>query len=275
MIAKPKPQLMGIINVTPDSFSDGGLFVKQEDAIERAMKLYQDGASILDIGGESTRPGSEPVDLPDEISRVTPVIKNLRDTVPNLDISIDTYKSEVAQAAIDAGANMINDISSLQFDKKMIGLLKDNRQIKVILMHIQGTPKDMQKNPQYADVVAEIISFLSVRIKHCIENGVDKDRIIVDPGIGFGKNLDHNLKLLRNLERFQCLKVPIMLGASRKSFINKIYSSKPTDRLPGTLATAAYAILNKVDYLRVHDVKEHKQFIDIFYAIDQAESVEN
>lgn len=263
---------MGIVNVSPDSFSDGGLYSDTGKAVEHGLRLFEEGADIIDVGGESTRPGSRPVPESLELSRVVPVIKKLRRELPSLTISIDSYKSTVAQAAIEAGADMINDISSLQFDKQMIALLKANPQVTVVLMHIRGTPKDMQKNPRYDDVVADIIGFLEQRIEYCVENGVQKRRIIVDPGIGFGKNLAHNLLLIRNLDKFHALQVPVLLGASRKSFINKVYPSMPQERLPGSLAAAAYAIKNGVDYLRVHDIKEHQQFIDLFYAIGQTEA---
>ncbi len=255
--------VVGVLNVTPDSFYDGGQY--KDKAIEQALKMVEEGADILDVGGESTRPGSERVECQEEIRRVIPVIERLakEGCVP---LSIDTYKSEVAERAIGAGASIINDISGFTMDAKMPSLVAKGK-VKVILSHIQGTPKDMQKNPVYQDVTREITAFFKKQMDLGFEKGVHKDQIILDPGIGFGKTLKHNLEILRNLDSFLELGRPLMMGTSRKSFIGKIQNEKrpegPEERLTGSLVTAAWAYQKGATYFRVHDVLETKRALTV------------
>ena len=256
------PKVMGILNVTPDSFSDGGEYPTPEMGVKRALELLEQGAVIVDIGGESTRPGALPVDEETEINRIIPVISGIREKNHEVIISVDTYKSEVARRALAAGADLVNDISSLRFDRQMGELLSDFPDVPVILMHMKGTPRDMQQNPVYENVVDEILCFLEERINFCLQSGVKEERIIVDPGIGFGKGFAHNMEIFRRLSEFHSLGIPLMIGASRKSFINKIYPSNPEERLNGSLAISALAYQHKVSLVRVHDVKEHYQLIE-------------
>lgn len=258
-------RIQGILNITPDSFSDGKHYLKRDEAIKRALEMVEQGADIIDIGGESTRPGSEKVDLDKELDRVIPIIKDIRD-VCDIPISVDTYKSDVAWEALKAGADIINDISALRFDEKMFEVLNAYPDVPVIIMHMQGEPGNMQLSPFYEDVVDEILTFLQERIDLCVESGIDKERIIVDPGIGFGKRHQDNLTILRDLDQFKSLDVALLLGASRKSFINRIYKSVPLDRLEGSLATTALAWDKAVDIIRVHDVKEHHRFLKVLNA---------
>ncbi len=250
-----RTHIMGILNITPDSFSDGNRYFEFDRAIQRAIELESEGADIIDIGGESTRPGSEPVPVEEELRRVIPVIKELSKilTVP---ISIDTYKAKVAESAIEAGASIVNDISGLGFDPDMKRVIRDYK-VPVVIMHIKGTPKDMQKNPQYESVIYEIIEYLRVRIMLATESGIHEDMIIIDPGIGFGKTPEHNLEIIRGLEEFKSLKKPILIGPSRKSFIGRILDdAPPMERLEGTLSAIAISVFNGANIVRVHDVKE-------------------
>lgn len=245
---------MGILNVTPDSFSDGGKFFKPEDAKKQAFKMAEQGADIIDIGGQSTRPGSEAVSLEEESKRVIPLVKDLAKKI-QVPISVDTYNSQVALRALDVGAEMINDISGLRFDFKM-GNVVAQYQAGLILMHIQGTPKNMQENPHYDNLIEEIKDYLKESIKLAEQAGVKKSKIIIDPGIGFGKKLEHNLSILKNLRQFEELGKPIMVGTSRKSFIGKLLDLPVEERLEGSLAGVAVSILNGANLVRVHDVKE-------------------
>ncbi len=262
-------KIMGILNVTPDSFSDGNLYFNIDDAIARAKQLINEGADFIDIGGESSRPGSKRVGFEEEYKRVIPVIKAIRE-FSGIPISVDTYKSEIAKEAISAGADIINDISALRFDGKMIEILKDNPNVPIILMHMKGTPENMQKNPHYEDTIEEILEFFRERIDFCLSNGIEKERIIIDPGIGFGKRQEDNLIILKKLEEFHSFGVPLLLGASRKSFIGKIYPSDATERLEGTLATTAKAFYSDVEIVRVHDVLQNKKLLDTLKAIEDA-----
>jgi len=247
--------VMGILNVTPDSFSDGGLFFSEEKAIEHALRLVEDGADIIDIGGESTRPGSEPVPAREEIRRTIPVIRAISKEV-KIPISIDTYKAEVAAAALDAGASMVNDISGLRFDPDMPGVVA-RYDVPVIIMHIKGTPKDMQVNPVYEALIPEIIDYLRISIRLALKFGISEDRIIIDPGIGFGKTFEHNLEIIKNLKEFTLLEKPVAIGVSRKAFIGRILGDvPPSERLEGTAAAVAISIFNGANIIRVHDVKE-------------------
>lgn len=256
---------MGIINVTPDSFSDGGLFFDPDRAIEYGLKLESEGADIIDIGGESTRPGSIPVSAEDEIKRVIPVIKGLSAHV-KIPISIDTYKSKVAELAVKAGALIINDVSALRFDQNMINVAKEYN-TPVVLMHILGTPHDMQRNPVYRDVVHEVYDFLKERIEYAEKYGMKRDNIILDPGIGFGKRLKDNLSLIKHLDVFSSLRCPVLIGPSRKSFIGEILDVPVEERGYGTAAVTALAITRGANIIRVHDVKAMKQVAKMTDAI--------
>lgn len=265
---KKRTLIMGIMNVTPDSFSDGGQFYDSIEAIKHGIKMVSEGADILDIGGESTRPGSEAVSQEDELNRVIPVIEGLAKEV-DVPISIDTCKSEVARSAIKAGAVIVNDISAMRFDPKMADVAAENK-TPVILMHMQGSPKNMQKNPVYENVMGEIAQFLKERVDYARSKGILKDRIIVDPGIGFGKTLEHNFQIIRNLKELKELGQPILMGTSRKSFIGNTLDLDVKERLEGTLATVTMSIMNGADIVRVHDVLQSKraaQMTDAIYKI--------
>lgn len=246
--------VMGVINVTPDSFSDGGLFSSAEAVVEYALRLVEEGADILDIGGESTRPGSDFISLDEELSRVMPVVEGLADS-SEASISIDTTKAKVARRALDAGCAMVNDISAMRLDEEMLPLVVE-RGVPFCLMHMQGMPKDMQTEPHYDDVVGEISRFLRERAEAAEEAGADPAKIIVDPGIGFGKTLQHNLEILRRLDELNSLGYPLLLGPSRKSFIGGILDLDVDERVEGTAASVALGIAHGADMIRVHDVKE-------------------
>lgn len=249
--------IMGILNVTPDSFSDAGAFFDREKAIQRALEMIAEGAELLDIGGESTRPGSEPVSAEVELERVLPVIEAIR-RESNIPLSIDTTKAEVARQALTAGADLINDISALRFDERMVQIAADSG-APLILMHMQGTPRTMQENPLYASLFSEIIAFLEERIRFATDHGVARSQIVVDPGIGFGKNLRHNLLLVRSLEKFHCLDRPLLLGASRKRFIGAVLERPVTEREIGTAVAHSFAIAAGVHLLRTHEVALHRE----------------
>ena len=260
-----KPQIMGVLNVTPDSFYDGGKNSKTQMAISQAHRLIADGADIIDIGGESSKPGAVPVTAEQEIERVIPVIKEVSGF--GVPISIDTQKSSVMEAAVIAGASIVNDISALSADPKSLRLLRELG-VPVILMHMQGTPVDMQNNPYYQFAPLDILEYLRNRIDVCLESGISLSNIIVDPGIGFGKNLNHNVALLNRLSLFHNLRVPIAIGVSRKSFIASLNEDEPPDqRLAGSLAMAIWACQQGVQILRVHDVAETKQALKIYKAV--------
>ncbi|MFQ6038607.1 MAG: dihydropteroate synthase [Candidatus Aminicenantales bacterium] len=268
--------IMGVLNVTPDSFSDGGLYLKKERAVERGLELAEQGADIVDVGGESTRPGSDPIPVEEELRRVIPVIRELRAQTDVL-ISIDTTKSGVAREALEAGADIINDISAFRFDDRM-PLLAAEYGVPVVLMHMKGTPKTMQARPCYEDLFQEIHGFLEERIVKAEAYGISRENIIIDPGIGFGKTVDHNLALLRNLKFLEDLERPILVGVSRKSFIGKILHLPPQERLEGTIASAVVSVLNGAHILRVHDVEAVKRAVEMAEAImngaDSAEEPE-
>lgn len=261
------PLLMGILNVTEDSFSDGGRFLHPDKAMDQAERLIQDGADILDIGGESTRPGSRPVSADEELKRVIPVLRRIREKYPELSISIDTQKSRVAREAIDIGIQIINDVSALRNDPKIMAVLAENPGVRVILMHMQGEPGTMQENPHYEDVISEVGDFFAERIAVAGINGVSRSRIMLDPGIGFGKTLRHNLRLLANLGGFKGFGLPLVVGASRKRFISAINPSPADERTGGSLAAGLVSSLGGIGILRVHDVKAHRQFFDVIQAI--------
>jgi dihydropteroate synthase len=246
--------VMGVINITPDSFSDGGKFYDTKVAISHAKYLVSNGADILDVGGESTRPGSESVTMDEEMKRVIPVIEGISNEV-EIPISIDTGKSEVAKAALDAGACIINDISAMRSDPRIANVAAES-QSPLILMHMQGTPKDMQKDPKYKDVMGDIKEFLEERLDLAQSKGVTRENMIIDPGIGFGKTLEHNYEIIRRLRELKDLNLPILMGTSRKSFIGNTLGLDVNERLEGTLATITMSIINGADIIRVHDVKE-------------------
>lgn len=268
-----KTLVAGVLNVTPDSFHDGGKYNNLESALNRAREMIEDGADIIDIGGESTRPGSSYVSADEEIRRVMPIIKELSKET-DIPISIDTYKAEVADEAIKAGAQIINDISGLQADNEMARVAAENN-TPLIIMHIKGHPHDFPKYPVYADLVPEIISFLERRIEYAVKSGIAHNNIIIDPGIGFGKRPEHNIEILRELNKFKCLNLPIMVGTSHKSFISNVLElsddnniSQLDSRLVGTLVTLVIAVTKGANIVRVHDVKETVQVIKMYRAIE-------
>jgi dihydropteroate synthase len=258
--------VMAIVNVTPDSFFDGGKRFDAAKATADALEMIDAGAEILDIGGESTRPGAQPVSIDEELRRVVPVIRELRKRV-DVPISVDTYKSAVARAALDAGADIVNDISALRFDAEMAALAA-REQVPVILMHMQGVPRTMQAEPRYGDVVGEVSEFLGNRVRFASEAGISRDRIVIDPGIGFGKTLQHNLLLLKNLSSLAQLGQPLLIGVSRKAFIGRILNAPdPQSRLEGSLAAAVLAALGGANIIRVHDVAETRRALRVADAI--------
>lgn len=246
------PLLMGIVNITPDSFSDGGLFQQVDAAVEHALRLTAEGADILDIGGESTRPGADPVTADEELKRVLPVIERLLGRAP-IPISIDTTKSVVARAALDAGADIVNDISGLTFDAEMIDICAAS-DCGVVCMHIQGDPQTMQRNPTYVNVVQEVRDFLAERLVELERAGIDRARVVIDPGIGFGKTAEHNLELLSHIEELRALGRPVMIGHSRKRFLKTLLGRSLDERLSGTIGVSIAAASQRADVLRVHDV---------------------
>ncbi len=264
-----RTHVMGILNVTPDSFSDGGKYLDPERAVERALQMIDEGADFIDVGGESTRPGAEPVPLAEELNRVLPVISTLAGKT-DVPISIDTYKSQVAMSALDAGAMIVNDISGLKFDERMATLVGEMG-ASVVLMHMKGEPRTMQNNPVYDNMWEEIIGHLRHRVEGAKMLGIDQ--IIVDPGIGFGKLPGHNLEILKNLNRLKSLGYPILVGASRKSFIGNVLSTQSGDRLEGSLSAAVVAVMNGASIVRVHDVKETKRAVAIADAIMHAQDM--
>lgn len=259
--------VMGVINVTPDSFSDGGSYDSASGAVTRAVEMLDQGADIIDIGGESSRPGAASVTSDEESNRVLPVIKGIRE-ISTAAMSIDTCKASVAAAALDAGADIINDISALRQDPEMVRLVAD-RGVPVILMHMLGTPAMMQEAPYYDDCVGEIVEFFAERIAFCRSNGVDPSRIIIDPGIGFGKRLQDNLDILARLAEFKRLGLPVMVGTSRKSFIKMIHDTGglPRNRIGGSIASMIAAVLNGADIVRVHDVAETVEALSVVKAV--------
>lgn len=264
-----KTLIMGILNVTPDSFSDGGLFYSQQKAIEHGLQMAAEGADIIDIGGESTRPGAKSVPASVELKRVLPIIDGLVKTT-KIPISIDTKKAQVARRAIDAGAEIINDISALNSDKEMAKTVKETR-AAAILMHMRGKPKNMQKgNLIYADLMGEIMAYLKKSSEKAIKAGVKKDALIIDPGIGFGKTPEDNYRIIRNLSELKGLGMPVMIGTSRKSFIGKVTGGEPRERIEGTAATVTAAIINGCNIVRVHDVAAMKKVAAVADAIIHA-----
>ncbi|HKO39250.1 MAG TPA: dihydropteroate synthase [Solirubrobacterales bacterium] len=257
-------QLMGVVNVTPDSFSDGGLYLDPEAAIAHGRELVAAGAEILDVGGESTRPGAAVVPAEEELERVVPVIRGLRDL--DCHISVDTSKADVAEAAMDAGAVIVNDVTALRGDPEMAALCAE-RGATVVLMHMLGDPRTMQDDPRYDDVVAEVKDFLAARLEAATAAGVAEERVWLDPGIGFGKTAAHNMELLRRLGELRDLGRPLVVGTSRKSFIGRVDGSAADERLGGTIASSVIAAAEGADALRVHDVAEMRQALAVATAI--------
>jgi dihydropteroate synthase len=263
------PAIMGIINVTPDSFSDGGRFLTEEVVVARVAEMIQAGADIIDIGGESSRPFSQPVSPEQELQRVIPAIRAIRQHF-EVPVSIDTTKATVARAALEAGANIINDISSFQFDPQMLGVAADSG-VPVIIMHMQGRPRDMQIKPEYQDVVTEIINFLQERITWAEARGLPRERLIVDPGIGFGKTVDHNFSIIQRLSELLTLGCPVLVGHSRKAFIGKTLGiDSPDERDEASATISAFCAANGAAILRVHDVRRTAQAIRLQQAIAMA-----
>ncbi len=254
-----KTLIMGILNVTPDSFSDGGKYNNSQKAIDYALKMEEEGADIIDVGGESSRPGAKPITIEEELNRVIPVIEGIRKK-SNITISIDTYKSNVADKAINIGANIINDISGLRFDMDMIQLAS-KLQVPVIIMHMLGNPQNMQNDPLYTDIMEELVLFFQERIDLMTSNGIFKYKIILDPGIGFGKTVNHNFTILRELNRIVEMGFPVLVGPSRKSFIGQTLNLPPDERIEGTAAAVTAAIMNGSRIVRIHDVKEMSRVV--------------
>ena len=261
--------VMGILNVTPDSFSDGGRFLDRATAVAHATELVGAGADILDVGGESTRPGSDPVPVDEELGRVIPVIERLAEVHPAVPISIDTRKADVASAALDAGATIVNDVSAAA-DTAMFESVKTH-EAAIILMHMQGDPKTMQEAPSYADIVGEVHEFLRERIEAAEFAGIDKERIVIDPGIGFGKELEHNLELIRNVDALLDLERPVLVGPSRKRFLGTLLDLPTDERVEGTAAAVAWCVSRGAHIVRVHDVKEMVRVVRVIDAIARAD----
>jgi dihydropteroate synthase len=259
------PSIMGVVNVTPDSFSDGGRFLAADDALAQGLALVREGAAIVDIGGESTRPGSDPVPVEEELRRVLPVVEALADRV-GVPISVDTMKAEVARRALGAGAALINDVSALRADPEMVEVVAELG-APVCLMHMQGAPKTMQEAPHYDDVVDEVLQFLEERMAYALARGVAEDQLLLDPGIGFGKTVEHNLTLLRHLDRIVAIGRPVVLGTSRKRFLGAILGSEPGERVTGTVATTVIGLLAGAHVFRVHDVKPNFEALRVALAV--------
>ena len=263
----PDPVLVGVLNVTPDSFSDGGDFLDPAKAAAHAAAMLDEGAGIIDVGGESTRPGSDPVTREEEARRVVPVIEEILANSPDAIVSIDTYRAATAEAALGAGARIVNDVTALRGDPRMAGVVAEAR-CPVVLMHMLGEPKTMQHDPRYADVVREVRDFLAGRAEHAVAAGVVPESIILDPGIGFGKSLEHNLALLRHLDELVALGFPVLVGASRKSFLGRITGvEEARDRVPGTVAANVIAYEKGATFFRVHDVGANREALAVARAV--------
>lgn len=260
-----RTHIMGILNVTPDSFADGGQYFQKEKAVEHGLDMARDGADIIDVGGESTRPYAKKISAGEEIDRVIPVIEALGRglTIP---ISVDTYRAEVARSALEAGASIINDVSALRLDPDMVKVAA-GAGVPLILMHMKGTPIDMQANPTYHHLIQEILDFLKSAIDRAVNGGIKEDLIVVDPGIGFGKTFDHNLEIINGLSRFRSLQRPILLGPSRKSFIGHILKKEAPERDTGTMAAVSAGVMNGAHMVRVHNVKKALDTVKIIDAI--------
>lgn len=261
-----RTHVMGVLNVTPDSFFDGGKFSTVESAVARGVQMVEEGADFIDVGGESSRPGSDPVSPAEEIRRVVPVIERLAKAFAT-PVSVDTYKSEVAKAALEAGAVIVNDITAMTFDEHMLPLVVQQK-ASAVLMHMRGTPKTMQLNPEYKDVVREVGEYLRREAERCRIAGVQQ--VLIDPGIGFGKNLHHNLQLIHNLKVFRSYGFPLLVGPSRKSFLGTLLDLPVDQRLEGTAAAVAACVLNGANVVRVHDVRAMKRVVTVADAVSHA-----
>lgn len=266
-----KTLIMGILNITPDSFSDGGLYLSLDKAVKRVEQMTEGGADIIDVGGESTRPGAKSISIDEELRRVIPVIKKIRERFSNIPISIDTYKSKVAEKALGSGANIVNSLGGFLFDKKLADIITRFK-CKIIIYHIKGEPRSMQKGEiKYKDVISDIKNFFEKQIAFGISKGIKKERFIIDPGIGFGKNVSQNLEIIKRLNEFKALNLPVAIGVSRKSHLGKILQDElklhtlpsPTQRLEASLAETAIAVLNGASIVRTHDALETKKFLTI------------
>lgn len=260
-----RPHLMGILNITPDSFSDGGHYLDPERALERAWEMVEEGADLIDIGGESSRPGAQSISVEEELQRIIPIIQVLAKKIP-VPLSVDTVKAKVAEAALDMGASIINDISALNFDSQMAEVIA-RYQAPVILMHMLGNPQTMQQNPIYSDLIGQIKQYLNDNLRKAEDQGVEQ--IILDPGIGFGKTVAHNLRILQELDKLLDLKRPLLIGASRKSFIGNVLDLPVDDRLEGSLAVACWAAIKGVHIIRIHDVKQTRRVLGMIEAIQK------
>ena len=256
-----KTLIMGVLNLTPDSFSDGGLFSNPDKALSQGLKMINEGAHIVDIGGESTRPGSNPVSIDKELDRTIPIIEKIR-SISNCVISIDSYKSKIVEAALNAGANIVNDTSGLTFDHKMSELVA-KKNAPLILMHIKGKPKSMQQNPNYNNLINEILSFFKKQISAAQSAGIDTSKIILDPGLGFGKKIEHNFEIIRKLPQICAMGFPVLVGPSRKSFIGETLNLPINQRIEGTMASITASIMNGARIVRVHDVEETRRTVAI------------
>ena len=266
MVLGPDPVLVGALNVTPDSFSDGGDFLDPERAVARAATMLDEGARVIDVGGESTRPGSDPVSPEEEARRVIPVIQGIVADRPDAIVSIDSYRAGIAEAALEAGARVVNDVTALRGDPCMAGVVAETR-CPVVLMHMLGDPKTMQRDPRYDGVVREVRDFLAARAEHAVAAGVERENIILDPGIGFGKTLEHNLMLLRHLDSLVELGFPVLFGASRKSFIGRITGvEEARERVFGTVAANVIACERGTTFFRVHDVRANQEALAVAWA---------
>lgn len=259
---------MGILNITKDSFYDGGKYFALEKAVERAFEIKEEGAEIIDIGAESTRPFSEGISVDEELQKIEDVLYALKKSNFDLPISVDTQKSEVAQRAIALGAEIVNDVSAGRNDPEILTVVSQNKKF-IVLMHMRGTPKTMQVNPQYRDVVKEVKKELLVFVSNAIKSGIDKDKIIIDPGIGFGKKTEHNIEIISHLEKLTSLNYPLLIGVSRKSLIGNVTGALVEERLAGTIALNVFAFLKGAKIFRVHDVKENKQALSMAYEVNK------
>ena len=256
-----KTLVMGVLNLTPDSFSDGGLFTTKEKALDHCLKMINEGADLIDVGGESTRPGSDPLSINEELDRTIPIIEKIR-SITDCTISIDSYKSEVVEAALNVGANIVNDISGLTFDHNMAELISQ-KNAPIIMMHINGKPKIMQQNPQYDNLLKDILDFFSRQLKLAQSAGIDSSKIILDPGLGFGKKVEHNFELIRKLPQICAMGFPVLVGPSRKSFIGEALNLPINDRIEGTMASITASIINGARIVRVHDIQKTRRTVTI------------
>ncbi len=266
-----QPLVMGVVNVTPDSFSDGGMFLSVEKAVDHGMKLIEEGADILDVGGESTRPGSESISAREELKRVMPIIEALVDK--GAMISVDTSKPEVMQHAISAGVDIVNDVNALRAPKAL-EIMGDHQHVFVCLMHMQGSPADMQNNPRYINIIQDVYDYLDQRIRVAMDMGIKKGRLIIDPGFGFGKTLQHNLTLLKQLEYLTQLNVPLLTGLSRKSMLGAVTGNSVHQRIHESVAAAVIAVTNGAKIVRVHDVKATKDALAFWAAVQESKRIE-